>query len=92
MLLFLVLDFNLLHAFFYLDLNVELRPPKKYKKVPQNIDFVGLVFLLLPFGFSFGDPLGGGTLYFLSLIISYLSCCLSFSPPISPRLNFFVLH
>ena len=62
------------------------------KKVPQNIDFVGLVFLLSPFGFSFGDPLGGGTLYFLSLIISYLSCCLSFSPPISPRLNFFVLH
>ena len=38
------------------------------------------------------DSLGGGTLYFLSLIISYLSCCLSFSPPISPRLNFFVLH
>ena len=28
------------------------------KKVPQNIDFVGLVFLLSPFGFSFGDPLG----------------------------------
>ena len=38
------------------------------------------------------DPPGGGTLYFLSLIINYLSCCLSFSPPISPRLNFFVLH
>ena len=42
--------------------------------------------------FFLSDPLGGGTLYFLSLIISYLSCCLSFSPPISPRLNFFVLH
>ena len=28
------------------------------KKVPQNIDFVGLVFLLSPFGFSFRDPLG----------------------------------
>jgi hypothetical protein len=31
------------------------------KKVPQNIDFVGLVFLLSPFGFSFGDPLGART-------------------------------
>ena len=28
------------------------------KKVPQNIDFVGLVFLLSPFGFSSSDPLG----------------------------------
>ena len=28
------------------------------KKVPQNIDFVGLVFLLSPFGFSSGDPAG----------------------------------
>ena len=27
-------------------------------QVPQNIDFVGLVFLLSPFGFSFGDPPG----------------------------------
>ncbi len=31
------------------------------KKVPQNIDFVGLVFLLSPFGFSFRDPLGART-------------------------------
>ena len=31
---------------------------KTIKKVPQNIDFVGLVFLLSPFGFSFGDPPG----------------------------------
>ena len=31
---------------------------KAIKKVPQNIDFVGLVFLLSPFGFSFGDPAG----------------------------------
>ena len=34
---------------------------KAIKKVPQNIDFVGLVFLLSPFGFSFGDPLGART-------------------------------
>ena len=31
------------------------------RQVPQNIDFVGLVFLLSPFGFSFGDPLGART-------------------------------
>ena len=31
------------------------------KKVPQNIDFVGLVFLLSPFGFSSSDPLGART-------------------------------
>ncbi|WP_288149363.1 hypothetical protein [Bacteroides acidifaciens] len=31
---------------------------KAIKKVPQNIDFVGLVFFLSPFGFSFGDPPG----------------------------------
>ena len=31
------------------------------KKVLQNIDFVGLVFFLSPFGFSFGDPLGART-------------------------------
>ena len=42
--------------------------------------------------FFLSDPPGGGTLYFLSLIINYLSCSLPFSPPISPRLNFFVLH
>ena len=34
---------------------------KAIKKVPQNIDFVGLVCLLSPFGFSFGDPLGART-------------------------------
>ena len=54
------------------------------KKTSDN-HWLSEVFLLR-------DPPGGGTLYFLSLIISYLSCCLSFSPPISPRLNFFVLH
>ena len=32
---------------------------KDNKKVPQNIDFVGLVFLLLPFGFC--DPPGART-------------------------------
>ena len=31
------------------------------KKSPTNIDFVGLVFLLSPFGFSFGDPAGART-------------------------------
>ncbi|WP_290091106.1 hypothetical protein, partial [Bacteroides acidifaciens] len=34
---------------------------KAIKKVPQNIDFVGLVFFLSPFGFSFGDPPGAFT-------------------------------
>ena len=34
---------------------------KAIKKVPQNIDFVGLVFLLSPFGFSSGDPPGART-------------------------------
>jgi len=57
----------------------------KEEKSPITIDYQRLFFF-------FSDPPGGGTLYFLSLIISYLSCCLSFSPPISPRLNFFVLH
>ena len=42
--------------------------------------------------FFLSDPPGGGTLYYLSLIINYLSFSLTFSPPISPRLNFFVLH
>ena len=31
------------------------------RQVPQNVDFVGLVVLLSPFGFSFGDPLGART-------------------------------